>query len=152
MGFDFYVLFFVPCQGFLFFFVLLLYLVSLFVVLFIVLLFVLCQGGVFCFARACTVYYHASMFITPHHWFLHISSQPTHNRTQTQELQRLASSTLQHLTHTCMHKTRTPLVRAVSIRTADIKQYNPRFEEGYVAARDYDPDRCDVVVFLWCCY
>lgn len=36
---------------------------------------------------------------------------------------------------------RMPLVRAPLLRAADIKQFSPRFEEGFVAAKDYDPDR-----------
>lgn len=38
-------------------------------------------------------------------------------------------------------KQRQPLVRKPAARVADIKQYNPQFEEEYVAGKDYDPDR-----------
>ena len=38
-------------------------------------------------------------------------------------------------------KQRQPLVRKPAARAADIKQYNPQFEEEYVAGKDYDPDR-----------
>ena len=33
-------------------------------------------------------------------------------------------------------------MRAPARRAADIKQYNPQFEDEYVAGKDYDPDRC----------
>lgn len=36
---------------------------------------------------------------------------------------------------------RRPLVRKAAVRVADVKQYNPQFEEEYVAGKDYDPDR-----------
>ena len=36
---------------------------------------------------------------------------------------------------------RRPLVRAPPKRAADIRQFNPKFEEEYVAMKDYDPDR-----------
>ena len=36
---------------------------------------------------------------------------------------------------------RRPLVRAPPKRAADIRQFNPKFEEEYVARKDYDPDR-----------
>ncbi len=36
---------------------------------------------------------------------------------------------------------RQPLVRAPPKRAADIKQFNPKFEEEYVVRKDYDPDR-----------
>lgn len=36
---------------------------------------------------------------------------------------------------------RRPLVRKPASRAADVKQYNPQFEEEYVAGKDYDPDR-----------
>ena len=36
---------------------------------------------------------------------------------------------------------RQPLVRAPPKRAADIRQFNPKFEEEYVARKDYDPDR-----------
>ena len=62
------------------------------------------------------------------------------------------SSTVAHLRSSCMAVQRAPLVRLPSVWTADIKQFNPRFEEGFVAAKDYDPDRCDGKRrFLTCC-
>ncbi|KAL6784842.1 NOP14 [Auxenochlorella protothecoides x Auxenochlorella symbiontica] len=36
---------------------------------------------------------------------------------------------------------RRPLVLAAAVRIAEARQYNPRFEDGYVATKDYDPDR-----------
>lgn len=36
---------------------------------------------------------------------------------------------------------RRPLVRKPASRAADVKQYNPQFEEDYAAGKDYDPDR-----------
>ncbi len=36
---------------------------------------------------------------------------------------------------------RRPLVRKAAVRVADVKQYNPQFEEEFVAGKDYDPDR-----------
>lgn len=44
---------------------------------------------------------------------------------------------------------RRPLVRKPASRAADIKQYNPQFEEEYVAGKDYDPDRCPSADNLW---
>lgn len=48
--------------------------------------------------------------------------------------------TLQHTTEAHV-KQRRPLLRKPAARVADIKQYNPQFEEEYVAGKDYDPDR-----------
>ena len=28
----------------------------------------------------------------------------------------------------------------------EVKQYNPRFEEGFVTGKDYDPDRYELIV------
>ena len=36
---------------------------------------------------------------------------------------------------------RQPLVRKAAARVADVRQYNPQFEEEFVAGKDYDPDR-----------
>jgi hypothetical protein len=36
---------------------------------------------------------------------------------------------------------RQPLVR-LSSKAAEVRLFNPRFEEDYVASKDYDPDRC----------
>ena len=51
---------------------------------------------------------------------------------------------------------RRPLVRKPASRAADVKQYNPQFEEEYVAGKDYDPDRYlsahqMVIVSVLCC-
>ena len=36
---------------------------------------------------------------------------------------------------------RRPLVRAPAKRVADVKQFNPKFEDEFVVRKDYDPDR-----------
>lgn len=46
---------------------------------------------------------------------------------------------------------RRPLVRKPASRAADVKQYNPQFEEEYVAGKDYDPDRYLSPCHLWVC-
>ena len=43
-------------------------------------------------------------------------------------------------TQACIQQRR-PLVRRPASRAADVKQYNPQFEEEYAAGKDYDPDR-----------
>lgn len=37
--------------------------------------------------------------------------------------------------------TRRPLVRKGTSKAAEVKLYNPRFEEDFAAGKDYDPDR-----------
>jgi hypothetical protein len=39
---------------------------------------------------------------------------------------------------------RRPLVRKAD-KAAAVKLYNPRFEDDYVAGKDFDPDRCRAV-------
>ena len=50
-------------------------------------------------------------------------------------------SEIAHRSNECT-QSRRPLVRKATMRVADVKQYNPMFEEEYVAGKDYDPDRC----------
>lgn len=45
---------------------------------------------------------------------------------------------------------RRPLVRK-SNKAAAVKLYNPRFEEEYVAGKDFDPDRCEINVLCGLC-
>ena len=47
---------------------------------------------------------------------------------------------------------RRPLVRKAAARVADVKQYNPQFEEEFVAGKDYDPDRsaCSLLALAAC--
>lgn len=37
---------------------------------------------------------------------------------------------------------RRPLVRKGATWNPEVKLFNPRFEEDFVAGKDYDPDRC----------
>jgi hypothetical protein len=39
---------------------------------------------------------------------------------------------------------RKPLVRKTANKSSEVKLYNPRFEEDFVAGKDYDPDRCSL--------
>ena len=60
-----------------------------------------------------------------------------------QDLSALLSNLHTKLTQTsqeCVGQRR-PLVRKAASRASDVKQYNPQFEEEYVAGKDYDPDR-----------
>ena len=75
-------------------------------------------------------------------WHLSNSSL-AHGSCSAQDLQEavlqlhssLAEQSSEHI------RQRRPLVRKAAVRVADVKQYNPQFEEEYVAGKDYDPDR-----------
>ena len=60
-----------------------------------------------------------------------------------------AHTKLAQKTQACVQQRR-PLVRKPASRAADVKQYNPQFEEEYVAGKDYDPDRCLAARQLGC--
>lgn len=88
-------------------------------------------------------------------------SVDTPDESQRQAMQRLSNSSLAHGSCSAqdlkeavlqLHSSlgekssehiqqRRPLVRKAAVRVADVKQYNPQFEEEYVAGKDYDPDR-----------
>ena len=64
-----------------------------------------------------------------------------------QQAVREVYTTLAQQSQDCVQRRR-PLVRKPPSRAADVKQYNPQFEEEYVAGKDYDPDRYHSAQYL----
>ena len=80
------------------------------------------------------------MFLGGHEWYLSgVRGGICFLQDLKDSVLRLHSSLIQR-SHEHIQQRR-PLVRKAAVRVADVKQYNPQFEEEYVAGKDYDPDR-----------
>ena len=60
-----------------------------------------------------------------------------------QELATACTAAMEAVTSKCQALTvqRKPLQRKAGAKAAAVKLFNPRFEDDFVAGKDYDPDR-----------